>query len=137
MDPVEAGISDMVVDHTQEIHSTSAKLSVIGVPGSPTAKKLPPDELKRAQADFAANKLPGMLAKLEALLEGKEFFAEGRLTWADIALFNRANAMLDIDATCLDNFPGLRRVRDHIRAMPAVDAWIQKWAELYPNHLSS
>ena len=57
------------------------------------------------------------------------------MTWADVAFFNRANAMIDKDLKTLEAFPNLTALYDRVRALPQIDAWIQKWADLYPNQL--
>ena len=65
---VAQGVSDMIVDQTQDIHSSLTKLQYDGTPGAVGTKRTPPAELKAKMATFFADKLPGMLDKLEKLL---------------------------------------------------------------------
>ena len=134
-DPVQSGISDMVVDHTQDIHTTVTKLQYDGAPGAADTKRTPEAELKKKMANFTGETLPKMWSKLEAVLDGKTYFAADTLTWADVAFFNRANAMMDHDVNCLEAFPNLKALHGRVRALPEVDAWINKYAALYPNQL--
>ena len=43
--------------------------------------------------------------------------------------------MIDKDLKTLEAFPNLTALYDRVRALPQIDAWIQKWADLYPNQL--
>ena len=91
-DPVQGGISDMVVDHTQDIHLNVTKLQFTGTPGAAGTKPTPPDELKVKMDDFLGNKLPEMWGKLENLV--RRAFIYFGLAHFHARLSSRARATL-------------------------------------------
>ncbi|XP_074037126.1 glutathione S-transferase [Leptinotarsa decemlineata] len=72
--------------------------------------------------------LPNFLKKLdEQAQKNKGFLACGRLSWADLffaAMLPYLNNMAKKDIT--GDYPNLRAVNEHVLALPAIKAWVEK-----------
>ena len=125
-DPFDAAKSDMIVVAQAEVQGAIAKMSYDGVPGAPGTKLLPEAERTERIGAFFDSVLPGILARLEALV-GERYLAGEALSWADLCIYNRLNQVLDRDPRFLDGqLPKLAALYDEVGALPAVRAWIRQ-----------
>ncbi len=131
-DPKEAARTDMIVVHQAEIQSAIAKMTYDGVPGAPGTKQVPKAERDARIDAWLDNQLPERLSCLEQLVTDSHMVG-GRLTWADICVFNRLNHLIDIRETLFDQaFPKLKSVHQQVERLPEIQSWMRAHRQDYP-----
>ncbi|UAB78708.1 glutathione S-transferase family protein [Erythrobacter sp. SCSIO 43205] len=89
--------------------------------------------------DTWANEMPSVLAYLNTLLEGREFFVDDTLSIADIAVVTSLMQVELVAQMPLDDYPALAKHNDHMKARPSIaepfakaDRFIRK---VLPDHV--
>ena len=134
-DPLSQSISDMIVDHTQDIHSAIAKMQYDGVPGAVGTKRRSNEEIKRLMMEWKTGKLHHLLLALEQLHPNdSKYFVDNKLSWADVAVYNRLNALLDHFPDLMDDrkkYPCLQVCHETIGSLKCVHDWVANHPDDY------
>ena len=128
-DPLDALDIEMIVDNTDDMRSKFVPIRYMDISAE--------EKLSRYKALFEST-LPPMLGRLELLLADRQWFACGRMTVADVAVFNVCDQLglpncavqlADAEGSgqgqaLLGQYPKLAALRARVAASPAIAAYL-------------
>lgn len=89
------------------------------------------DEAKKKELlkNFFAEELPKHLKNLDVLgkmySNGGKFFVANNLTWADLFFYELSFNLLNMNATCLDDYPWLKENRAEVEKQPKIEEYLK------------
>lgn len=88
------------------------------------------DETRRAamMKKISEESAPAKLKYFErrAVTNENGWMVGGKLSWADLAVYQMIDWMKDVRADMLDEFPGMKKLKASVEALPNIAKWIQE-----------
>ena len=106
-----------------------------GMRGAVGTKRRSNEEIKRLMMEWKTGKLHYLLLALEQLHPNdSKYFVDNKLSWADVAVYNRLNALLDHFPDLMDDrkkYPCLQVCHETIGSLKCVHDWVANHPDDY------